>query len=277
MGILSDLINNPMETIIELLYMIPIILISLTLHEVAHGYVAYKCGDPTAAMLGRLSLNPLKHLDPLGTLFMFIAGVGYAKPVPVNSRNFRHFRRDDMLVSVAGITVNFCLFLLASVLMVFVQKWMFTPDIYEINFVSGYSSDVHNLTALDLLSIKSGYLGMYMLTDSYTMLVENGLAQFLRSPVLLYIQRFLMLFSLTNLGLALFNLLPIPPLDGSHLFNDILFRGKLNLSPQVTRIINIAFILLLVFTNIISSGISHVRNFLQDGVMRGLLLIFGGL
>lgn len=278
MGILSDLTSDPTGTLISLFYQIPAILIALTLHEVAHGYVAMKCGDPTAQMLGRLSLNPLKHLDPFGTICMFLIGFGYAKPVPVNPRNFRNFRRDDLLVSVAGIAVNFCLFLITSFLMVIVQKFMFTPEFYEISFYTTSSlSDARCLTAIDLLSLKSPFLGMYMANDSMAYLAESGLTEFVRFPILIYVQRFLLTFSMLNLGLALFNLLPIPPLDGSHIFNDILFRGKMRLSYKVTRGIYIVFVLLLLFTPFITEGISFVRTFLQDGVMRGLVWIFGGL
>lgn len=278
MGILSDLMSDPTGTLISLFYQIPAILIALTLHEVAHGYVAMKCGDPTAQMLGRLSLNPLKHLDPIGTICMFLIGFGYAKPVPVNPRNFRNFRRDDLLVSVAGIAVNFCLFLITSFLMVIVQKFMFTPEFYEISFYTTSSlSDARCLTAIDLLSLKSPFLGMYMANDSMAYLAESGLTEFVRFPILIYVQRFLLTFSMLNLGLALFNLLPIPPLDGSHIFNDILFRGKMRLSYKVTQGIYIVFVLLLLFTPFITEGISFVRTFLQDGVMRGLVWIFGGL
>ena len=74
MGILSGLRSDPVGTLIVLLYQIPAILIALTLHELAHGYVAYRCGDPTAQMMGRLTFNPLKHLDPIGTLLMVLCG-----------------------------------------------------------------------------------------------------------------------------------------------------------------------------------------------------------
>ena len=83
------------------------ILFALISHEYAHGYVAYRCGDPTAKVMGRLSFNPKKHLDPIGTLSMLIIGVGWAKPVPINPVNFTgDYRRSIFLVSIAGVTVN---------------------------------------------------------------------------------------------------------------------------------------------------------------------------
>ena len=78
------------ESIIFLLLSLPVILFSLSLHETAHGYVAYKLGDRTAYNLGRLTLNPVKHLDPIGFLMMMLAGFGWAKPVPINTRNFKN-------------------------------------------------------------------------------------------------------------------------------------------------------------------------------------------
>lgn len=83
---LSNLANASAYDVYEFLIRIPIILFSLTVHEIAHGYTAYKLGDPTAKSLGRLSLNPLKHLDPIGALCMLLFGFGWAKPVPINTR-----------------------------------------------------------------------------------------------------------------------------------------------------------------------------------------------
>jgi Zn-dependent protease len=102
MGLLHLLINDPFTFI---LLVIPL-LYSIIIHELAHGWVAYRMGDPTAKSLGRLSLNPLKHLDPVGTLMLFIFGFGWAKPVPVNF-NYLHNRRMGLIfVSSAGIIAN---------------------------------------------------------------------------------------------------------------------------------------------------------------------------
>lgn len=279
MGILSDIFSGDIVALITLLYQIPAILIALTLHEVAHGYVAWKCGDPTAKMLGRLSLNPLRHLDPLGTIAMFLMGFGWARPVPVNSRNYKNFRRDDILVSIAGITVNFCLFLLGCLLMVLVQQFIFEPEFYKVFFYPYWDSSLHEvikpLPQLELLSIKGDWVPLTMINDSMGWLVDNGLAEYVRAPWLMYVQRFLMYFSLTNLGLALFNLLPIPPLDGYHLFNDILFRGKLHIPSKVAQGISLVFVAVLMLTPYITDALSFVRDFIQDGVMRGILSIFG--
>ncbi len=96
-----------MSTIQELLLLVIPILYALTIHEVAHGWVALRLGDPTAKYAGRLTLNPLKHLDPIGTLMLFIAKIGWAKPVPVNPMYLRNPTRDMALVALAGPTSNF--------------------------------------------------------------------------------------------------------------------------------------------------------------------------
>jgi Zn-dependent protease len=86
----------------DYLLMIPVLLISLTIHEYSHGYVAYRLGDPTAKNEGRLSLNPFRHLDPVGTIMMIIARIGWAKPVPINPSYFRDPKKGTILVSIGG-------------------------------------------------------------------------------------------------------------------------------------------------------------------------------
>jgi Zn-dependent protease len=102
MGLLNLLLNNPLAFI---LIAVPL-LYSIIFHELAHGWVAYRMGDPTAKLLGRLSLNPLKHLDPMGTIMLFIFGFGWAKPVPVNFNQLRDRKKGMILVSAAGIIAN---------------------------------------------------------------------------------------------------------------------------------------------------------------------------
>ena len=102
MGLLNRLVNDPISF---LLLVIPL-LYSVVIHEVAHGWVANRMGDPTAKWMGRLTLNPIKHLDPIGTLMLFLAGFGWAKPVPVNLNNIPNRRKGLILVSLAGILAN---------------------------------------------------------------------------------------------------------------------------------------------------------------------------
>lgn len=100
----------------SLIIQIPVLLLALTAHEFAHGYVAYKLGDPTAKSLGRLTMNPLKHLDPIGTIALFIISFGWAKPVPVNPSNLRNPKIDMLKVALAGPMTNLGLALVSAVL-----------------------------------------------------------------------------------------------------------------------------------------------------------------
>lgn len=113
MGLINLLIKDPLAFI---LIAVPL-LYSVILHEMAHGWVAYKMGDPTAKLMGRLSLNPLKHLDPVGTLMLFFVGFGWAKPVPVNFAYIGRSRAAQILVSSAGIIVNMVLAFIALFLL----------------------------------------------------------------------------------------------------------------------------------------------------------------
>ncbi len=117
------------STLISLLLTLPIMMLALSVHETAHGYVAYKCGDPTAYNLGRLTLNPIKHLDPIGFACLLLFGFGWAKPVPINTRNFRNPKRGMAISALAGPLTNFLLGVICAVLYgvtyaLFVQKYM---------------------------------------------------------------------------------------------------------------------------------------------------------
>ena len=203
---ISNLQADPAGTILEYVFLGICILLSLILHECAHGYVALKCGDPTAKMLGRLTLDPRKHLDPVGTLCMIFLRVGWAKPVPINPRNFRHYRRDYILVSFAGIAVNFLLFLIGLAAYVLLAK------------------HIH----------------------SY-------------SDIWYYAIQFTVMLAQINIGLAIFNLIPVPPLDGYRILNQFAFGGKLDqsLTPQTMMIIRYAFLALCI-TGVLSPALSKV-------------------
>ncbi len=274
MGILSGLQSDPQGTLILLLYRIPAILIALTLHELAHGYVALRCGDPTAQMMGRLSFNPLRHLDPIGTLFMLLFGFGWARPVPVNPRNFKNFRRDDLLVSIAGVVTNFCLFFLSMLIMVLTTTLLFTPDLWQVGELTTYR-DFLRFDGWNFYSILSGSNLLYVKEAGEYVYYQDSITSFLRTPWLLYVQRFLMFFAQLNLGLAVFNLLPIPPLDGYHVFNDILLRGRLHIPANVMRIIMIGMLAAFYFTSFFSTIVSRVVYFVQGGVVDLLLAVFG--
>jgi Zn-dependent protease len=152
MGLINLLFRDPVAFV---LIAVPL-LYSIILHELAHGWVAYKMGDSTAKWMGRLSLNPIRHIDPIGTIMLFVFGFGWAKPVPVNFNNLRDFRKGLIFVSAAGITAN--------IILAFISLFL-----------------------LRLLAISPFHTA---------------------SEVLYY-------FAQINIMLASFNLIPIPPLDGS--------------------------------------------------------------
>ena len=278
MGILSGLQSDPMGTLISLLYAVPAILIALTLHEMAHGYVALKCGDPTAQMLGRLSFNPLHHLDPMGTLFMVLFGFGWARPVPVNPRNFKNYRRDDLLVSLAGVTVNFCLFLLSMLLITGINEQMWKPELWSLNYPLITRRDFLSFDGYNFYSVASGENLLFTASaggGGAYVLDQQVFYQYLRTPWLLYLQRFFMGFARMNLGLCIFNLLPIPPLDGYHVVNDIFLRGRLHIPAKVVQGLSIVLMMVMLFTSVISAVIGKVLYFVQGGVLSALLGIFG--
>ena len=277
MGILSQLQSDPTGTLIAILYRIPAVLIAQTLHELAHGYVALKCGDPTAQMLGRLSFNPVKHLDPVGTLFMFLFGFGWARAVPVNPRNFKNFRRDDLLVSLAGVVTNFCLFVFSMLVMTLIHHFLWKPELWDlgeylplinhrdflsfegINFYFTYSGE--NVIAMEMAAEGGVY-------------VDDAIL-FLQTPWLMYLQRFIMNFAMINLSLCLFNLLPIPPLDGYHVVNDIFLRGKLHIPSRIMNGLMVGLLVICFATNFFSDLVSQAIDFVQGGVLDAILAIFG--
>ena len=247
---------DPLQFVIYFLYLSGTVLLALMLHEVAHGYVAYRCGDPTAKMLGRLTLNPLKHLDPLGTICMFVLGFGWAKPVPVNPRNFSNYRRDDFLVSVAGIATNLSLFIVSMALAVGLNGLLWKPDV-----ISQYGAKA-------LLS--SDGIAFSLLVSGQTAEIQDAM----RTPWLQYVQRFLLLFASINLGLGIFNLFPFPPLDGFHVVNDILLRGRLFLSQQVFQIAQ-TVLMLLVLSGAFTRLLTTVTGAIESGVLNIFLLLTG--
>ncbi len=190
-----------------MLYRAPAVLLALTLHELAHGYVALRCGDTTARDHGRLTLNPAKHLDPIGTISMFLMGVGWAKPVPVNPANYRNGRWDDLKVSLAGVATNFLLFLICTILSILLCRVMYKPE-----YLEEYGTEF-------FLSFQGDGFWMQLLPN-----YQSLIAPALRTPGLLHVQRFLFQLAFVNLGMGLFNLLPLPPLDGFHVVNDLIFR-----------------------------------------------------
>jgi Zn-dependent protease len=150
MGLLKLLIQDPLTFA---LVAIPL-LFSIIIHEVAHGWVAYRMGDPTAKWSGRLTFNPLSHLDPIGTLMLFVAGFGWAKPVPVNFNNLSDKRKGVIFVSSAGIIANI---LFAFAAQLFIRIFSVSSSgiaiilVYKVCFIVSYINIT--LAALNLIPI----------------------------------------------------------------------------------------------------------------------------
>lgn len=172
-------------TLILLLLSLPIIMFSLSVHESAHGLVAYKCGDPTARNLGRISLNPAKHFDPLGFLCMFVFGFGWANPVPINTRNFRDPKKGMAITAAAGPLSNLLLGLI------------FTA-----------------LTALSFTCFRSA-VGIPETNFALYMFKSNDVPFWWY--ILLALYYFFYLGAIMNFTLMIFNMIPIPPFDGSRI------------------------------------------------------------
>ena len=201
-----------METWVDKILFIPVLLFSIIIHECAHGIAANRAGDPTAKMMGRITLNPIPHIDIIGSIIVPLLFLvtrtnilfGWAKPVPINPAYFRNRKRDEIIVSLAGPASNIAL------------SFLFL--IFAILTISLFQS----------LHFSAGFL------HSYFQVMASGM--------------------LINLVLAFFNLIPIPPLDGSHILENILPPGghefMARLQPYgffililviVTPLINLAF------------------------------------
>jgi Zn-dependent protease len=202
----------------HLLFQIPILLITITIHEVSHGYVAYLLGDDTAKRAGRLTLNPISHIDPIGLLMLFIARFGWAKPVPINPYNFKNYKRDTAITAAAGPFSNFLMAIILSILFRVIINM--SPDIL-------YFGNVVSRLFIQLLV--------------YSIMI--------------------------NLALGLFNLIPIPPMDGSKILGGFLSDDAYaRYTAQETRGAQILMIIILasmIFRlNLIGSIIMPPLNFL---------------
>ncbi len=187
---MTDLFTDPAGFLQALVLKLPALLIAVTVHELAHALVADRLGDPTARRLGRITLNPLPHIDPLGALCFVLAGFGWAKPVPVNAQNLRHPVRDMTWVAAAGPIANF-------------------------------------LAAFGALLL-------------LRMLGQAGLLPDPLRVAMSYVFSF-------NLILGIFNLIPLPPLDGGHFLGYLLPRSAAGLVRMLEQY-GMFILLLLVFT-----------------------------
>lgn len=214
---ISSLFSNPMGFLTELLYRIPAILIALSFHEWAHAYAAYRLGDPTARNLGRMTINPFAHIDPIGFLTLLLFRFGWAKPVPISTRYFKNPRKDELIVSLAGVLTN--------LLLAFLSMGIFYLCLFTVGV---------NQVGADLFSN----------------------------------------FFFLNVSLCVFNLLPIPPLDGYHVAQCLFLRGQktykfFSFLNQYGYII----LVILLFTGILST----IMTPLVSGIVSALNAVYAAL
>lgn len=211
---------------IAILYVLPAVVVGLSFHEWAHAFAALKMGDPTARNLGRLTVNPLAHIDPMGFLMMLLVGFGWAKPVPVNPRNYRNYRTGEIVVSLAGVTMN----LIIAVISAFVYGL--------INKLTSGTID------------RSGSIGILLIVINY--------------------------FIIVNLSLMVFNLIPIYPLDGYHVFEVLLIK---RLGPKpftfLRRYGRYILIGVLLLGRIGFSFVGTAAGFLYQNLMKLVSLLLG--
>jgi len=196
----------------QTLKIIPAAIIGLTVHEFSHAYVASLLGDNTAKAQGRITLNPLKHIDWMGFFLIIIAGFGWAKPVSFNPQNLKHKHRDEILISLAGPLSN----LLLAIFFFIAARGLYTLDYFRF---TDFGSDCVNLLAL---------------------------------------------WGLINLGLFIFNLIPIPPLDGSHIYLTYLSTINPQLMMQLYKYGTMGLFGIIIAENYFNVNILHLSDMIQS-------------
>ena len=204
---MSNFLEQALDYIVQLLWTVPAVLVSLTLHEYAHALTAYRLGDDTAKQAGRMTLNPIKHIDPFGMIMMIVLRFGWAKPVPVDARRFKNPRAGMALVAAAGPVMN--------VLLSFVSVFLF-------------------------------YVLAYTWPDS---------------TIVAYITQFLAITAMLSAGFAVFNLIPLPPLDGSRVAMMLIPQRWTYYINRYRIYIQIGMLALL-YTGVLSGPLSTARNWL---------------
>jgi len=213
-----------LSSIQELILIIPVLLLSLSFHEYAHGKVSNLLGDPTPKIMGRLTLNPLAHLDLMGSLVLIITRrIGWAKPVPINPGYYKNPRKGMLLVGIAGPAANVILAVFFALL-------------------------IHLFFEFTGFTLKNGYIYGY---GEITSIIKTMIS-------------FLYLAILVNLSLAIFNLIPIPPLDGSKILRGFLPARYDRYFLKLEGPVGMIFLLILAYTGILWKIISPVITVLLN-------------
>lgn len=223
-----SIITNFIQELPIYLLSLPIILLALSVHETAHGFVAYKLGDPTAKNYGRLTLNPIKHIDIFGFISMLLFHIGWAKPVPVNSRYFKKPKRDMAITGAAGPISNLLLaiifLIILRVSMIFITKSYYNE---AINVTFGGATASTAFTAMSLL--------VYILNLGITL----------------------------NVSLSIFNMLPFPPFDGSRIFY-VFLPEKIYFKIMKYEQIIMIVLMVVLFLGFLDGPLSIAFNFITD-------------
>lgn len=212
--------------LLSLLLTLPGVIIAITFHEFAHAYAAYKLGDDTPRMQGRLNLNPLSHMDPIGFVLLIFAHIGWGKPVQINPRNFDRkysMSAGEAIVSVAGPVMNFVLALVFTIIYFAILK--FAPGI---------------------MLTQWGAIVITMITSTI----------------------------IVNIGLGVFNLIPLPPLDGSKIFRNFMSYNVKEWLDRYEKYFYIAFLILWI-TGLAGQIISPIIEFISTGLIRLVGMLFG--
>lgn len=196
-----------LNSFVDYIYIIPAALIAIMMHELAHGYVSYLLGDPTPKRQGRLSLNPAKHLDAVGTLCLILFRVGWAKPVVINPDYYKNKRLGMFLVALAGPLTNFILAFISIIIVAIFWKY----------------------------------------TTNYTIFIN-------------VILNFLINLAIINIGLGVFNLIPIPPLDGSKILGSFLKGKAYEIYMQIQQYGFIILFIILALSSMRSGGVSIISE-----------------
>lgn len=204
------LFTQPINFLIAVVVMIIPLFISITIHEWAHGFVAYKFGDPTPKIQGRLSFNPFAHLDLIGTLMLFVVGVGWAKPVQININNIPS-KTKQLIIAMAGPFSNFTIAVIFSIIIVLLN---------------------HNIDTINKLSMNNDFTGVMFTLLSFVIKI--------------------------NLILTIFNLMPIPPLDGSSIIRWLLPDSLMEIYNKISGFGFVAILLIFYFL-----GFSFIYKFAE--------------